>query len=186
MRRRGARRRHVRRGAGLLPSTERHSASQATAGSEQSGHAVAGGAARAAISWASSPRHRRRSCPCVCDQACGPPTLSVEKPLVGKVSAALPRDGRESPRRETGDHMPGRRCMGDCAGGAVLKKIAAHAACEGHRCGERQRRRPAAGPCSGWRRAVERARSKAEPSRQARPATSSTAGESPRCCSSLP
>ena len=50
-----ARRRHVPRGAGLSPSTERHSASQATAGSEQPGHAVAGGAARAAISWASSP-----------------------------------------------------------------------------------------------------------------------------------
>ena len=44
----------MRRGAGLSPGTERHSASQATAGSEQSGHAVAGGAARAAISWASS------------------------------------------------------------------------------------------------------------------------------------
>ena len=50
-----------------------------------------------------------------------PPTLSVEKPLVGKVSAALPFDGRESRRRETGDHMPGRRCLHDFAGGAVVK-----------------------------------------------------------------
>ena len=73
----------------------------------------------------SSARHRRRSRTCICDQACGPPTLSVEKPLVGKVSAALPRDGRESPRRETGDHMPGRRRMGDwdCAGSAVVKIV---------------------------------------------------------------
>ena len=53
--------------------------------------------------------------------AFGPPTLSVEKPLVGKISAALPRDGRESRRRETGDHMPGRRCLHDFAGGAVVK-----------------------------------------------------------------
>ena len=36
-------------------------------------------------------------------------------------SAALPRDGRESRRRETGDHMPGRRCLHDFAGGAVVK-----------------------------------------------------------------
>ena len=50
-----------------------------------------------------------------------PPTLSVEKPLVGKVSAALPFDGRESRRRETGDHMPGRRCLHDFADGAVVK-----------------------------------------------------------------
>ena len=56
----------------------------------------------------------------ICDQACGPPTLSVEKPLVGKVSAALPRDGRESRRKETGDYMPGRRCLHDFAGGAVV------------------------------------------------------------------
>ena len=69
----------------------------------------------------SSARHRRRSRPCICDQACGPPTLSVETPLVGKISAALPRDGRESRRRETGDHMPGRRCLHDFAGGAVVK-----------------------------------------------------------------
>ena len=69
----------------------------------------------------SSARHRRRSRPCICDQACGPPTLSVEKPLVGKISAALPRDGRESRRTETGDHMPGRRCLHDFAGGAVVK-----------------------------------------------------------------
>ena len=69
----------------------------------------------------SSARHRRRSRPCICDQACCPLTLSVEKPLVGKVSAALPRDGRESRRRETGDHLPGRRCPCDCAGGAMVK-----------------------------------------------------------------
>ena len=48
----------------------------------------------------SSARHRRRSRPCICDQACCPLTLSVEKPLFGKASAALPRDGRESRRRD--------------------------------------------------------------------------------------
>ena len=73
---------HVRRGAGLSSSTERHSASQATSGSKQSGHAVDGGAARAAISWAAiswaTPRHRRRSRADICDQACGRPSLSVE------------------------------------------------------------------------------------------------------------
>ena len=123
--RRRARRRHVRRGAGLSPGTERHSASQATAGSEQPGHAVAGGAARAAISWASSPRHRRRSRPCVCDQACGRPSLSVEIHVRRAAARRLPSRRAASQRRGSGDHTPGRRCMGDCAGGAVLKKIAA-------------------------------------------------------------
>ena len=56
--------------------------------------------------------------------------LPAEKPRVGKASAALPRDGRESRRRESGDHLPGRRCPYDCAGGAVVKmpSLAARAA----------------------------------------------------------
>ena len=65
----------------------------------------------------------------ICDQACGPPTLPAEKPRVGKASAALPRDGREPRRRETGDHLTGRRRPCDCAGGDVVKmpRIAARA-----------------------------------------------------------
>jgi len=167
-RRREVRRRHVRRGAGLSPSTERHSASQATSGSKQSGHAVDGGAARAAISWASL--HHGTAGEVVQTSA----TRHVVARLSPSRSTSVARQRgvssrrAASQRRGSGDHTSGRKCMCDCAGGAVLKKIAAHAACEGHRCGERQRRRPAAGPCSGWRRAVERARSKAEPSRQAR------------------
>ena len=113
------------RGAGLSPSTERHSASQATAGSEQSGHAVTGGAARAAISWASSPRHRRRSRADICDQACGRPSLSVEIHVRRAAARRLSSRRAASQRRGSGDHTPGRKCMCDCAGGAVLKKIAA-------------------------------------------------------------
>ena len=124
-RRDGSRTRHVRRGAGLSPGTERHSASQATAGSEQSGHAVAGGAARAAIGWASSPRHRRRGSRCVCDQACGRPSLSVEIHVRRAAARRLSSRRAASQRRGSGDHTPGRKCMCDCAGGAVLKKIAA-------------------------------------------------------------
>jgi len=39
------------------------------------------------------------------------PDISVEKQRVGKASAALRRDGRGSRRRETGDHLPGRRSV---------------------------------------------------------------------------
>ena len=78
----------------------------------------------------SSARHRRRSRPCICDQACCPLTLSVETPLVGKASAALPRDGRESRRRDGRPHAWSqmsvqlrRRCHGEdaqlsCASGS--------------------------------------------------------------------
>ena len=101
-------------GAGLSPSTERHSASQATAGSEQSGHAVTGGAARAAISWASSPRHRRRSRADICDQACGRPSLSVEI-HVRRAAARrfFPTSGFSTERvrgQHAGSQMHGRLC----------------------------------------------------------------------------
>ena len=57
------------------------------------------------------------------------PILPAEKPRVGKASAALPRDGREPRRRETGDHLPCRRRPCVCAGGAVvtMPSIAARA-----------------------------------------------------------
>ena len=83
---------------------------------------------RAAIFFSTA--HRRRSRPCICDQACCPLTLSVEKPLVGKASAALPRDGRESRRRDGQPHAWSqmsvqlrRRCHGEdaqlsCASGS--------------------------------------------------------------------
>ena len=122
----------MRRGTGLSPGTERHSASQATAGSEQSGHAVAAGAARAAISWASSPRHRRHSRPCLCDQACGRPSLS-EIHVRRAAARRLTSRRAASQRRGSGDHTPRRRCMGDCAGGAMLKKIAARLSFRGLR-----------------------------------------------------
>ena len=78
---------------------------------------------RAAIS--SSARHRQ----CICDQACCPLTLSVEMPLVGKASAALPRDGREfrprdgRPRAWSQMSVDRRRCHGEdaqlsCASGS--------------------------------------------------------------------
>ena len=121
------------RGAGLSPSTERHSASQATAGSEQSGHAVTGGAARAAISWASSPRHRRRSRADICDQACGRPSLSVEIHVRRAAARRLSSRRAASQRRWSGDHTPGRRCLCDCAGVAVVKKLAARISFRGLR-----------------------------------------------------
>jgi hypothetical protein len=57
------------------------------------------------------------------------PTVPAEKPRVDKASAALPRDGREPRRRETGDHLPCRRRPCVCAGGAVvtMPSIAARA-----------------------------------------------------------
>jgi len=74
-------------------------------------------------------RHRRRSRQCICDQACCPLTLSVEMPLVGKASAALPRDGREFRRRDGRSRawsqmsVDRRRCHGEdaqlsCASGS--------------------------------------------------------------------
>ena len=83
---------------------------------------------RAAIFFSTA--HRPRSRPCICDQACCPLTLSVEKPLVGKASAALPRDGRESRPRDGRLHAWSqmsvqlrRRCHGEdaqlsCASGS--------------------------------------------------------------------
>ena len=57
------------------------------------------------------------------------PTVPAGKPRVDKASAALPRDGREPRRRETGDHLPCRRRPCVCAGGAVvtMPSIAARA-----------------------------------------------------------
>ena len=86
---------------------------------------MTGGAARAAISWASSPRHRRRSRADICDQACGRPSLSVEIHVRRAAARRLSSRRAASQRRGSGDHTPGRKCMCDCAGGAVLKKIAA-------------------------------------------------------------
>ena len=81
----------------------------------------------------SSPRHCRRSRPCVCDQACGRPSLSVEIHVRRAAARRLPSRRAASQRRGSGDHTPGRRCMGDCAGGAVLKKIAARLSFRGLR-----------------------------------------------------
>ena len=114
--------RHLRRGAGLSPSTERHSASQATSGSKQSGHAVDGGAARAAISWASL--HHGTAGEVVQTSA----TRHVVARLSPSRSTSVARQRGASSRRAasqrrgSGDHTPGRKCMCDCTGGAVLKK----------------------------------------------------------------
>ena len=76
-------------------------------------------------SWASSPRHRWRSRTGVCDQAGGRPSLSVEVHVRRAAARRLSSRRAASQRRGSGDHTPGRKCMCDCAGGAVLKKIAA-------------------------------------------------------------
>ena len=58
-------------------------------------------------------------------RSCGRPSLSVEMHIRRAAARRLPSRRAASQRRGSGDHTPGRRCMGDCAGGAVLKKIAA-------------------------------------------------------------
>ena len=68
----------------------------------------------------SSPRRHRRRSRTGCDQACGRPTLSVEKPLVEKRRAAAPRTcGIISTERVGRLHAWSQIC--DCAGGAVVK-----------------------------------------------------------------
>ena len=83
---------------------------------------LAGGTALAA-SWASSPRHRRRNRTGICHQvvACLSPSIHVRRAAARR----LPSRPAASQWRGSGDHPPGRRCLYDCAGGAVLKKIAA-------------------------------------------------------------
>ena len=51
--------------------------------------------------------------------------LSVETHVHRAAARRLPSRLEASQRRVSGDNTPGRRCMGGCAGGAVLKKIAA-------------------------------------------------------------
>ena len=67
-----------------------------------------------------SPRRHRRRSRTGCDQACGRPTLSVEKPLVEKRRAAVPRTcGIISTERVGRLHAWLQMC--DCAGSAVVK-----------------------------------------------------------------
>ena len=116
------RRRHVALGSRPAPNTVQPARPHQAASSRAT---LAGGAARAAVSWASSPRHRRRSRADICAQACGRPSLSVEIHVHRAAARRLPSRRAASQRRGSGDNTPGRRCMGGCAGGAVLKKIAA-------------------------------------------------------------
>ena len=51
--------------------------------------------------------------------------LSVEIHVHRAAARRLPSRRAASQRRGSGDNTPGRRCMGNCAGRAVLKKIAA-------------------------------------------------------------
>jgi hypothetical protein len=93
------------------------------------------------------------------------PGGGVRRPLIRAVRHRLGAPRRQRlepahPRAAAGDLLPE-----PCPEAAHAGARGGHAACGGHRRGERQRRRPAAGPRSGWRRAVEPARSKAEPSR---------------------
>ena len=59
--------------------------------------------------------------------------LSVETHVHRAAARRLPSRRAASQRRGSGDNTPGRRCMGDCAGGAVLKKIAARFSLRGLR-----------------------------------------------------
>ena len=59
--------------------------------------------------------------------------LSVEIHVHRAAARRLPSRRAASQRRGSGDNTPGRRCMGDCAGGAVLKKIAARFSLRGLR-----------------------------------------------------
>ena len=59
--------------------------------------------------------------------------LSVETHVHRAAARRLPSRRAASQRRGSGDNTPGRRCMGGCAGGAVLKKIAARLSFRGLR-----------------------------------------------------
>ena len=59
--------------------------------------------------------------------------LSVETHVHRAAAPRLPSRRAASQRRGSGDNTPGRRCMGGCAGGAVLKKIAARFSLRGLR-----------------------------------------------------
>ena len=77
----------------------------------------------AQLSWASSPWHRRRRRTSATRHVVA--RLSVETHVHRAAARRLPSRRAASQRRGSGDNTPGRRCMGGCAGGAVLKKIAA-------------------------------------------------------------
>ena len=84
--------------------------------------APAGGTAR--VGWASSPRHRRRSRPCICDQACGRPSLSVEIHVRRAAARRLPYRRAASQRGGGTTRLVADACA---AGVAVVKKVAARA-----------------------------------------------------------
>ena len=77
----------------------------------------------AQLSWASSPWHRRRRRTSATRHVVA--RLSVETHVHRAAARRLPSRRAASQRRGSGDNTPGRRCMGNCAGRAVLKKIAA-------------------------------------------------------------
>ena len=84
---------------------------------------LAGGTARAAklgIFTVAPPAHRRASA-----TRHVVARLSVETHVHRAAARRLPSRRAASQRRGSGDNTPGRTCMGDCAGRAVLKKIAA-------------------------------------------------------------
>ena len=86
----------------------------------------------AQLSWASSPWHRRRSRRTSATRHVVA-HLSVETHVHRAAARRLPSRRAASQRRVSGDNTPGRRCMGGCAGGAVLKKIAARFSLRGLR-----------------------------------------------------
>ena len=94
------------------------------------------------------------------------PGGGVRRPLIRAVRHPL-----GAPRRQRLESAHPRAAPADflrepCPEAAHAGPRRRHAGCGGHRCGERQRRDPAAsGPRCRWQRAVERACSKAEPSR---------------------
>jgi len=115
------------------------------------------------------PRQRSRTAATRVPRLRRRPGGGVRLPLIRAVGHRLGAPRRQRlepahPRAAAGDLLPKPRPEAAHAGARR-----GHTARGGHRRGERQRRRqgrrPAAGPRCGWRRAVERARSKAEPSR---------------------
>ena len=85
----------------------------------------------AQLSWASLPWHRRRRRTSATRHVVA--RLSVETHVHRAAARRLPSRRAASQRRGSGDNTPGRRCMGGCAGGAVLKKIAARFSLRGLR-----------------------------------------------------
>ena len=86
----------------------------------------------AQLSWASSPWHRRRSRRTSATRHVVA-RLSLETHVHRAAARRLPSRRAATQRRGSGDNTPGRRCMGGCAGGAVLKKIAARFSLRGLR-----------------------------------------------------